>query len=72
MCESSLVVAKLVLDEHVANSMENDMKNEIHNFKPTNVLDSSDNDLDVALEMLNEEFTDEDENQKSPVNHGDA
>ena len=69
MCESSLVIARLVLDEHVANSMDNDVKNEIHDFKPTNVLDSSDNDLDVVHEMLNEEFTDEDENQKSPVNH---
>ena len=72
MCESSLVIARLVLDEYVANSMDNDVKNEIHDFKPTKVLDSSDNNLDVVHEMLNEEFTDEDENQRSQVNHGDA
>ena len=72
MCESSLVIARLVLDEHVANSMDNDVKNEIHDSKPTNVLKSSDNTVDVVHELLNEEFTDPDENQKSPVNHGDT
>ena len=67
-----LVIARLVLDEHVANSMDNDVKNEIHDSKPTNVLKSSDNTFDVVHEMLNEEFTDPDENQKSTVNHGDT
>ena len=52
--------------------MDNDVENEIYDFKPTKVLNSSDNNLDVVNERLNEEFTDEDENQKSPVNHGDA
>ena len=72
MCESSLVIARLVLDKHVANSMDNDVENEIYDFKPIKVLNSSDNNLDVVNERLNEEFTDEDENQRSQVNHGDA
>ena len=72
MCESSLVIARLVLDEHVANSMDNDVKNEIHDSKPTNVLKSSDNTVDEVHELLNEEFTDPDETQKSTVNHGDT
>ena len=72
MCESILVIARLVLDEHVANSMDNDVENEIHDSKPTNVLKSSDNTVDAVHELLNEEFTDPDETQKSPVNHGDT
>ena len=47
------------------------METEINKFKPINVLDSRDNDLDAALEMLDKELTDENETHKSPVSHGD-
>ena len=65
MCVSSLVIARLVKDEHVANDMDNEVKNEIHDSKPKNVLNSSDNTFDAVLEMLNGELTDQDEKQKS-------
>ena len=71
MGDSSSVIVKLVFDKHVANSMENNVEHEIDDSKPTKVPNSSDNDLDVIDGRLNGEFTDEDENQRSLVNHGD-
>ena len=41
MCDSSSVIVKLVFDKHVANSMENDVENEIYDFKPIKVLKNS-------------------------------